>query len=40
VFLATGNRQAAQLEIDTAIRLRPEQYEFKHLRQQIESSSQ
>jgi Flp pilus assembly protein TadD len=40
VLLAKGNRQAAQLEIDTAIRLRPDQYEFKQLRQQIETDSQ
>ncbi len=39
-LLAKGNRQAAQLEIDTAIRLRPGQREFKQLRQQIETDSQ
>jgi Flp pilus assembly protein TadD len=38
-LLAKGSRQAAQLEIDTAIRLRPGQREFKQLRQQIESDS-
>jgi tetratricopeptide (TPR) repeat protein len=38
-LLAKGNRQAAQLEIDTAIRLRPGQREFKQLRQQIETDS-
>jgi hypothetical protein len=40
VSLAKGNRPAAQLEIDTAIRLRPGQREFKQLRQQIETDSQ
>jgi Flp pilus assembly protein TadD len=40
VLLAKGNRQAAQLEIDTAIRLRPGQPEFKQLRQQIETDFQ
>jgi uncharacterized protein HemY len=40
LLLAKGNRQAAQLEIDTAIRLRPRQREFKQLRQQIEIDSQ
>jgi Flp pilus assembly protein TadD len=39
-LLAKGSRQAAQLEIDTAIRLRPGQREFKQLRQQIETDSQ
>jgi len=39
-LLAKGNRQAAQLEIDTALRLRPSQREFKQLRQQIETDSQ
>jgi Flp pilus assembly protein TadD len=38
-LLAKGNRQAAQLEIDTAIRLRPGQREFKQLKQQIEIDS-
>jgi Flp pilus assembly protein TadD len=39
-LLAKGSRQAAQLEIETAIRLRPGQREFKQLRQQIETDSQ
>jgi Flp pilus assembly protein TadD len=39
-LLAKGSRQAAQLEIDTAIRLRPGQREFNQLRQQIATDSQ
>ena len=39
-LLAKGNRRAAQLEIDTAIRLRPDQHGLTHLRQQIETSSE
>jgi Tfp pilus assembly protein PilF len=32
-YVAKGNRQVAQLENDTAIRLRPDQHEFKQLTQ-------
>jgi Flp pilus assembly protein TadD len=38
-LLAKGNGQGAQLEIDTALRLRPGQREFKQLKQQLETDS-
>jgi Tetratricopeptide repeat len=39
VLLATGSREAAKSEIDVAIRLQPEQREFRELKQRIESGS-
>ena len=39
VLLTKGNRQAAQFEIDSAIRLKPGQHEFEQLREQIQLNS-
>jgi len=39
-LLAKNNRGAARVEIDTAIRLKPDQPEFKELKKQIEENSQ
>src|SRR5262249_33969163 len=38
-FLGQNNREAAQLEINTALRLKPEQAEFKQLREELQDSS-
>ena len=39
-LLAKNNRGAARVEIDTAIRLKPDQPEFKELKKRIEENSQ
>jgi Flp pilus assembly protein TadD len=36
ILLAKGDRDPAQVEIETAIRLSPTQHEFRELKQQIE----
>jgi hypothetical protein len=39
-LLAKNDRLAARVEIDTAIKLKPNQAEFKELKRQIEENSQ
>jgi len=39
-LLAKNDRRAARVEIDAAIALKPEQPEFKELKQQIETKFQ
>ena len=38
-LIGQNNRQAAQVEIDTALRLEPEQAEFKQLREELQESA-